>query len=813
MNPWTDSFEQYRQDLLGENKKKSDKQSKERWQDDDCDDKWYEKSDVDGKISDREKKEKKKHYAKEDIADIIARLEKKRISKGGDPDESPLPSMKKYHASKKKKKVKKGDWIGPPPKKETKSEEVVQEADSLSGQVARWEAARQKRMKQRQSYERPSWIPRDQDHEDNWGSSKGEKKKEKKESVEVNHIDGSTTQIIDVVRAPAMVAAPKFSNWKEEMSYEALKGEKLDIDAEKGKVKNQVDINPTIKTEEKKKLIEGDKVKYYGGEDRDKKTGYPKGLKSSRKEKSDDKKDDNKKVDYTTMSQSYEPEGEMIENIETGAKLKPGSGLGGGKIVNPAGTKKTTGVTLPVIKAHTEPDGELVDEGKFSDAVQNTLTKANTAVDKFSKTKFGGPITNALRTVFGPWKSTDGGENRTSATAASQKAKGLRTTLGNSYEPEGELVEGDYHSGQGEKKQKRTLKWMKDRAKPGEDVGAPGLDAYKAKQKEHEDNRGKKKVSEAKVDQGRSDYGKATIRNYRRFGPGHGEPAMFDPENKRGKAIDKRREEHKERQGKKKAKVPAYKVEHHKKPGEEHPIDESIFGPELTKYLGKDNIKKNVQVPPEQKDFVKSMPDPTVIRGGRTKVKGGPTVSNWRRGTNDAMRMLQQNSHEPQGEQIDEFLGGKPNDGYLGHPNLDIKNPLVPDSKRSKKPIGNTGNLGINVNKVGARLGDRNFKEEGEVLEATKYSKVKGKNYKSGKKSVKGGTAKGDLAYKTALANIIKQVGAGGVQQSSKQGKKKKGEKGRKQIGDRKFSPAETIRRRKASAKAAYKAMTDTRGT
>ena len=51
------------------------------------------------------------------------------------------------------------------------------EADSLAGQVARWEAARQKRMKQRQSYERPSWIPRDQDHEDNWGSSKGEKKK------------------------------------------------------------------------------------------------------------------------------------------------------------------------------------------------------------------------------------------------------------------------------------------------------------------------------------------------------------------------------------------------------------------------------------------------------------------------------------------------------------------------------------------------------------------------------------------------------------------------------------------------------------
>ena len=42
----------------------------------------------------------------EDIADIIARLEKKRISKGGNPDDSPLPAMKKYHADKKKKAAK-----------------------------------------------------------------------------------------------------------------------------------------------------------------------------------------------------------------------------------------------------------------------------------------------------------------------------------------------------------------------------------------------------------------------------------------------------------------------------------------------------------------------------------------------------------------------------------------------------------------------------------------------------------------------------------------------------------------------------------
>ena len=74
-------------------------------------------------------------------------------------------------------------------------------------------------------------------------------------------------------------------------------------------------------------------------------------------------------------------------------------------------------------------------------------------------------------------------------------------------------------------------------------------------------------IDEAKVDQGRSDYGKASIRNYRRKGPGHGEPAMFDPENKRGKLIDKRREEHKARRGVKGAKVPAYKVSEEKEKG------------------------------------------------------------------------------------------------------------------------------------------------------------------------------------------------------------------------------------------------------
>jgi len=68
-------------------------------------------------------------------------------------------------------------------------------------------------------------------------------------------------------------------------------------------------------------------------------------------------------------------------------------------------------------------------------------------------------------------------------------------------------------------------------------------------------------VKEARVDKGRSDYGKATIRNWRHSGPSTVEPAMFDPENKRGKTIEKRREEHKARRGVKGAKVTTYKKE------------------------------------------------------------------------------------------------------------------------------------------------------------------------------------------------------------------------------------------------------------
>ena len=53
--------------------------------------------------------------------------------------------------------------------------EALAEADTYAKQIARFEAGRQKRMKASGTYERPNWIPRDQDHKDEYGSSKGKK--------------------------------------------------------------------------------------------------------------------------------------------------------------------------------------------------------------------------------------------------------------------------------------------------------------------------------------------------------------------------------------------------------------------------------------------------------------------------------------------------------------------------------------------------------------------------------------------------------------------------------------------------------------
>jgi len=71
-------------------------------------------------------------------------------------------------------------------------------------------------------------------------------------------------------------------------------------------------------------------------------------------------------------------------------------------------------------------------------------------------------------------------------------------------------------------------------------------------------------------------------------------------------------------------------------------------------------------------------------------------------------------------EVIDEFVGGKPGDGYIGHPNLDIKNPLA--KKQVKGPTGNkglAGKLGDRKMRIDAMMKQLNqsFEPDGKLLE------------------------------------------------------------------------------------------------
>ncbi len=73
-----------------------------------------------------------------------------------------------------------------------------------------------------------------------------------------------------------------------------------------------------------------------------------------------------------------------------------------------------------------------------------------------------------------------------------------------------------------------------------------------------------------------------------------------------------------------------------------------------------------------------------------------------------------------EGELI-EFVGGKPGDGYIGHPNLDIKNPLA--KKQVKGPTGNQGVAGklgdrkMEIDRMTKQMLNQSFDPEGEIVE------------------------------------------------------------------------------------------------
>lgn len=86
---------------------------------------------------------------------------------------------------------------------------------------------------------------------------------------------------------------------------------------------------------------------------------------------------------------------------------------------------------------------------------------------------------------------------------------------------------------------------------------------------------------------------------------------------------------------------------------------------------------------------------------------------------------------------VNEFVGGKPGDGYIGHPNLNIKNPLA--KKQVKGPTGNkglAGKLGDRKMRMDAMMKQLNqsFDPEGETIEekSAAWQRSSGKNKEGG---------------------------------------------------------------------------------
>jgi len=134
-----------------------------------------------------------------------------------------------------------------------------------------------------------------------------------------------------------------------------------------------------------------------------------------------------------------------------------------------------------------------------------------------------------------------------------------------------------------------------------------------------------------------------------------------------------------------------------------------------TKYAGKKN-----PVNAALEDAIKKQK----LGGTVIPIKIADSYSNWRQEL----------------EQLDEFLGGVPGDGYIGHPNLNIKNPLA--KKQVKKPVIPGSQGGGMINRVGGQIGDvrmrqnveiekllrQSYEIEGEVVSEKKdacYKKVK----------------------------------------------------------------------------------------
>ncbi len=160
-------------------------------------------------------------------------------------------------------------------------------------------------------------------------------------------------------------------------------------------------------------------------------------------------------------------------------------------------------------------------------------------------------------------------------------------------------------------------------------------------------------------------------------------------------------------------------------------------------------------------------------------------------------------------EVVAERLGGK---GYKPYTSLTGKK-VSGDWEDSDRGAGNKAKkrAGGKVEKKSPTYRAHVLNKEEIVSELNRYEKETGTssgsmNMPKGKPTQKGGTK--DPVMRAVRTSIRRETGKPHGQQ-----KKTKGEKGNRQYGDRKFSPADTIAKRRQSRADAEKLMRDTRGT
>jgi len=214
-----------------------------------------------------------------DIADIIARLEKKRISKGGNPDESPLPSMRKYHADKKKKKGTTKEEVEIISEKEVDVKDTRRTVDAIRAYDRSKDASRdatydtdhgkKKKGDKEKAYAKKERGEIDKD-DPNWKKRKyhtgmhGESYEVKKKKEVMNALKKRKNlkdKVKEKIAADIVKRKGDTSKSDDRYAYESYGGEPIEGEGTKGKTKKEIkDLKKAAETGKGKYVAKADKV-------------------------------------------------------------------------------------------------------------------------------------------------------------------------------------------------------------------------------------------------------------------------------------------------------------------------------------------------------------------------------------------------------------------------------------------------------------------------------------------------------------------------------------------------------------------------